>query len=203
MKDEYGDGHLGPHTVQTLSDIERGKRKDLGIDQLTTIAVALGVSPLALLLPSTRSYVRLVEEAGEFDSFHVEDWLLGVQPLGRAVKNLDPRDRKHRPIVKADPGEDTSYDGAMPRRTNARRRLRSLRLLNIRAMELEVAAAEGDHGLMEDSRAKLSEILGWLEPEISASRRMAELSAEEADQLNRLAEEEAAAMADYTQRMHS
>jgi transcriptional regulator with XRE-family HTH domain len=199
MSDEYGEDHHGPKTIQALSDLERGKRKDVGVNELATIAVALGHSPLSLLLPEERQYLQVVAEDGEFDSYHAEDWMLGVQPLGRAIVGIDPR--RPSAIDRADPGEDRAYYGAMPRRTAARDRLPLLHLLHIRLMELEVAAAEANHVSMQNARGKLAEVIELMEGQITQHAQLESMEDEQRQEIEAAAEAAAQAMAEYAERM--
>lgn len=84
-------GH--PIPVASIGRIEGGQRR-VEVDDLTALAVALGVSPLALLLPNTRSAREEVQTtgAGPHPADIVWRWALAGVPF-RGLEHLDPAER--------------------------------------------------------------------------------------------------------------
>lgn len=71
----------GVITQTTLTRLERGPRQ-VTLDELLTLAAALRVSPLVLLLPETaEDSVRIDRQ--ELSAADLADWFLGVDPLDK------------------------------------------------------------------------------------------------------------------------
>ncbi len=75
-----------PLSHATISEIERGARR-VDVDDLTTLAAALGVSPASLLMPpSTMPFDEHVELSGASDDAgSVWSWLTADAPLGSRI----------------------------------------------------------------------------------------------------------------------
>ncbi len=75
-----------PLSHATISEIERGARR-VDVDDLTTLAAALGVSPASLLMPpSTMPFDEHVELSGASDDAgSVWRWLTADAPLGSRI----------------------------------------------------------------------------------------------------------------------
>lgn len=72
-----------PLSHSMISEIERGARR-ADVDDLATLAYALGVNPNALLMPHTDTGMTdvPVSAAGAAPAASVWEWLQGVYPLG-------------------------------------------------------------------------------------------------------------------------
>lgn len=82
-----------PLSHATISEIERGARR-VDVDDLTTLAAALGVSPASLLMPpATDPFDERAELSGAADDAgSVWSWLTADAPLGAPVAELSPAD---------------------------------------------------------------------------------------------------------------
>jgi transcriptional regulator with XRE-family HTH domain len=80
-----------PMRFVAVGEIERGERR-VTVDDLTALAAALGISPLTLLMPFTRSAkkpdVQLVGTPSTMPSTMLL-WLLGRVPVGNPFKNTE------------------------------------------------------------------------------------------------------------------
>ena len=78
-----------PLTHSAVDQIEKGTRR-VDVDDLMALAVALGVSPIALLMPPAEQPEDLVAVTGAAEPTYADrlwDWLCALEPLPRTGTN--------------------------------------------------------------------------------------------------------------------
>lgn len=101
------------HKIEAARDARPGARH-INVDEVTVLAVALGVSPVALLLPPTVRGETEVTGVGQLSARDAWRWMRG--------RNRLPRDREMPVFSGGDDEEDAAWDQAEQERENQFRR---------------------------------------------------------------------------------
>jgi transcriptional regulator with XRE-family HTH domain len=75
---EYGMPELNRSVITNL---ENNRRQQVSVDELLTLALALGVAPLHLLIPTDDAARVAITPNSDVDAAYARAWVIGEQPL--------------------------------------------------------------------------------------------------------------------------